>query len=52
MFGRRSAPMAALLRNTAPELADVKYMKQSGLAAHWTAHGILRTTGIRTRDGK
>ena len=52
VFGRRSAPMAALLRSTAPELADAEYMKQSGLTPHWTVHGILCATGIRTRDGK
>jgi len=52
VFGRRNASMAALLRNTSPELADTEYMKQSGMIPHWTVHGILRMTGIRTKDGK
>ena len=52
VFGRRSSPMAALLKKTAPELADIEYMKQSGLIPRWTVDGVLRKTGIRTKDGK
>ncbi|XP_065909149.1 uncharacterized protein [Dysidea avara] len=52
VFGRRKTSVAKLLKSTTPEFADTQYMKQFGITSHWSVHGILRMTGIRSKNGK